>query len=149
MSRGLCRIDRAILARIEEGRTSTGVGWPPHGAHVSSGQLFWDCYPNPKPGFPDHREPTPVQRKSVSRAMHAIVRKFPQYALMGGEGQTPLWLCEPGDPESTLWAELSVKYGRHGFVPLADVRKIAAGNQPTRSANCAVIDRRFEVHGWW
>ena len=46
------------------------------------------------------REPTPAQRKAIWRAMHTVVSKHPQYALMGGEGQSPLWLYEPADPEA-------------------------------------------------
>jgi hypothetical protein len=32
------------------------------------------------------------------------VRKFPQYALMGGKGRKGLILYEPGDPDSVAWA---------------------------------------------
>jgi hypothetical protein len=111
MSRGLGRIERAILAEIENGRTPRGAGQA-HGAHVSSGHLFYACYPEMRPaGGWRWPEPTEAQRKAIWRAMHAIVRKFPQYALMGGKGRTPLWLYEPADPFSTLWAELVVKLG--------------------------------------
>jgi hypothetical protein len=129
MSRGLGRIERAILAEIEKGRTPKGVG-EPLGAHVSSGQLFFACYPEARPAGGWHwPEPTEAQRKAVWRAMHAIVRKFPQYALMGGKGQTPLWLYEPADPFSTLWAELAVKLG--GFVPMMDAKALAEGREPS------------------
>jgi hypothetical protein len=41
--------------------------------------------------------------------MHSFVRKFPQYALAGGKGRKCLYLFEPGDPVSAIWAKLSVE----------------------------------------
>jgi hypothetical protein len=46
------------------------------------------------------RDATRAERVSILRAMHAIVRKFPQYALAGGKGRTPLYLYEPGNAHS-------------------------------------------------
>lgn len=57
-------------------------------------------------------EPTPAQRKAVVRAMHSFVRKNPQYALTGGRGRKQLYLFEPDDPVSAMWAKLSVERRR-------------------------------------
>jgi hypothetical protein len=53
--------------------------------------------------------------------MHSFVRKFPQYALTGGKGHKRLYLYEPGDPLSSMWARMSVE--RHGFVCRSDEAK--------------------------
>ena len=54
-----------------------------------------------------------AQRKAVSRAMHSFVRKHPQYALTGGQGRKRLYLYEPSDPLSTMWAKMSVEQRDH------------------------------------
>jgi hypothetical protein len=158
MSRGPGRIELAILAAIKsrsetsermnaEARLYAVRNLTPEGVkrvmatdwtlptHISSGQLFYDCYPDPNRGHGlDHRKPTPAQQKALVRAMHSVVEKFPQYALMGGQGrEAPLWLYEPADPMSKLWAELQVKYGRHGAVTFSDVRSVADGGKPSHA----------------
>ena len=47
--------------------------------------------------------------KAVTRAMRSFVRKFPQYALTGGKEREMLYLYEPADPISAMWAKLSVE----------------------------------------
>lgn len=151
MSRGLGRLERAIVAAIEK-RGTIGPGLsslPPKAVaiikagglcrdagglmpvHFSSGQLFFECYPPDYSVF-NRAPPTPSQRKAVVRAMHSVVQKFPEYALMGGQGrEAMLWLYEPGDPLSKLWTELQVQYGRHAHVTLADAKSVTAGGQPS------------------
>ena len=51
----------------------------------------------------------------VTRAMRSIVRKYPQYAL-AGKGCMVLYLYEPADPISTIWANLNVE--RRGSNPI-------------------------------
>ena len=128
MSRGLGRIERAILTCIEEGRRPLG-SFTPHGPHISSHHVISVCFPTPHYPTPGrNQKPTPAQRKAIWRAMYTVVRKYPQYALMGGKGRTSLWLYEPADPESTLWAELAVKY--RCFIPRSDVHRVAEGGKP-------------------
>jgi hypothetical protein len=70
---------------------------------------------------PHDWKPSQAQRTAVVRAMHSYVRKFPQYALMGGRGHEMLYLYDPSDPISTIWAMLSVE--RRGFVSDNDARQ--------------------------
>ena len=58
-------------------------------------------------------KPTNAQRKAVTRAMRTIVCKYPQFALTGGKGRKGLFLYEPGDPLSAIWAKLSVESRDH------------------------------------
>jgi|SRR6516162_3133395 len=106
MSRGLGRIERwieaEIIAKKVKGRS----------VHADSLGLAYN-YKDYKSDPPDWK-PSLAQRGAVVRAMHSYVRKFPQYALMGGKGRKMLYLYEPSDPVSTIWAMLSVE--RHGFV---------------------------------
>ena len=54
-------------------------------------------------------EPSRAQKLAVSRAMNSFVRKFPQFALMGGQGRKRLYLYDTTNPESIAWAKASVK----------------------------------------
>jgi hypothetical protein len=49
------------------------------------------------------------QRQAIVRAMHSFVRKYPKFALIGGKGRKQLYLYEPGDPLSALWAKMNVE----------------------------------------
>jgi hypothetical protein len=40
--------------------------------------------------------------------MHSFVRKFPQFALMGGQGRADLLLYDTTDLESIAWAKAHV-----------------------------------------
>jgi hypothetical protein len=62
--------------------------------------------------------------------MRGVVRKHPQYALAGGQGQAPLWLYEPGDAESVLRVELQVKMGKFAHVTLGDTERVRDGGEP-------------------
>jgi hypothetical protein len=77
MSKGLGRIERTILATMRRGKKLT------------SGQLTLQC----------GGDLTIALRKTVLRAMHSLVRKYPQYALTGGRGQTELSLVPPPKPK--------------------------------------------------
>jgi hypothetical protein len=67
-------------------------------------------------------EPSNAQRKSMIRALHSFVRKFPQYALMGGTGRKSLLLYEPGDPVSAAWAKEMLT---RSFCSLDEARELA------------------------
>jgi hypothetical protein len=98
MSRGLGRLERVILWYTEQAQAAKGDRRPSP-LLLDSQRLTHRCF-KADPG-------TPAQRKAVSRAMHSFVRKFPQYALTGGRGRSPLSLFEPGDPLSAERAKLS------------------------------------------
>lgn len=94
MSRGLGRIGRAIAENIAFVRPKTGR---PDPVQISSRDLLMDVY------NPENRALvtfTMAQRKAVVRAMKGFVRRFPCYALTGGQGRSLLVLYEPGDPLS-------------------------------------------------
>ena len=112
MSKGLGRIERVIAREIEDAYTPRH-GSGPSSVHVSSWDLAVDLF-YPKDGsWNTDWSPTAAQRKAVSRAMHSFVRKHPQYALTGGQGRKRLYLYEPSDPLSTMWAKMSVEQRHH------------------------------------
>lgn len=114
MSRGLGVIERRILAQIEEHQQNRELG----SVLLNSWTLAYDHrLPGYRPVW--DFEPSWARRKAVVRAMHSFVRKYPQYALMGGQGRRLLYLYEPADPLSTRWAQLSVE---RGFVALCEAR---------------------------
>jgi hypothetical protein len=121
MSRGLGRIERIILKEIEQTKQSN----KPQPVRVHSWGLV--C------GLADTidergrwQDPPRATRKAVTRAMHSFVRKFPQYALMGGQGRRILYLYEPGDPLSTLWTQLNVE---RGPVSLTEAKSVMSQSQ--------------------
>jgi hypothetical protein len=84
MSRGSGRIERSIQSLIERLQTNehsrTAVlinSWVIVGEVFRPRSLFMRDW---------HWKPTVAQRKAVARAMHSFVRKFPQFALLGGQG---------------------------------------------------------------
>ena len=76
MSRGLGKIERAILDNITIGGPSSVL--------IHSWGLLCDhnCFRRPANW---NFEPTTGECKAVTRAMRSFVRKFPQYALTGGK----------------------------------------------------------------
>ena len=52
--------------------------------------------------------------------MHSFVRKFPQFALLGGQGRKKLYLYDTTDPDSVLWAQMTVASKDH--VPFMSVK---------------------------
>ena len=107
MSRGLGRIERAILRNIEDTyHPRHGLG--PSSVRVSSWGVVCDVF-KPPDSWNFGWSPTVAQCKAVSRAMHSFVRKHPQYALMGGQGRKRLWLYELADPISVMWTKLTVE----------------------------------------
>jgi hypothetical protein len=102
MSRGLGRLERYILERMEAAQMPDqgGTTRPVTGQAT---MLARDYYQPEDWGWGLY-EPSNAQRKAMIRALHSFVRKFPQYALMGGTGRKTLLLYEPADPISTAWA---------------------------------------------
>jgi hypothetical protein len=91
------RIERRILELVE-GAASDVVN-SAQDVCLSADDIARDvyrCWPE--------RHPTRAEYVSVYRAMHSFVRKFPQYALIGGKGRTPLYLYEPDNPRSARTA---------------------------------------------
>ena len=105
MSKGLGRIERIILRRILE--TKARPEDQPQQILITSWQLSNDLRPRDVP-YQWGWGPTLSMRKAVVRAMHSFCRKFPEYALIGGQGRKELILYEPADPLSVRWAQLSV-----------------------------------------
>jgi hypothetical protein len=103
MSRGLGRIERTILAHIVDVEARRSVD-PQSAVHLHSWELLCGLYPSANYTF------TPAQRKAVIRALHSFVRKHQRFALAGGQGRKMLYLYEPDDPISTMWAKLSLAY---------------------------------------
>ena len=122
MSRGPGRIEREILRQIQA--DSLGFSGKKLPARVSGWTVAHKLYNPARPGFPTPWgwEPSRAQLKAVTRALHSFVRKHQQYALMGGKGRKRLVLYDAADPDSVLWAELTVS--RRGFVPFMEVRRV-------------------------
>jgi hypothetical protein len=59
---------------------------------------------------------------SAVRAMHSFVRKYPRYALLGGQGQKLLFLYDTTDTRSVRWAQASVL--SKWSVPLRSVNRV-------------------------
>jgi hypothetical protein len=121
VSRGPGHIERAILRAIE--RNKVGFDGKSKPLRLTSWQVIWDCYPEARQTTWERPPATMAQQKAISRALHSIVRKHPQYALIGGNGRKRLCLYEPADPLSALWAKLTVE--RHAFVSLSDAEATA------------------------
>jgi hypothetical protein len=118
MGRGPGRIERAILADIDCTKKINPRRGDPSTVLLHSWRVLNDCF-HPRDGLAHLGwKPTMAQRKSVTRAMHSIVRRFPQYALIGGKGRQWLYLYELADPVSVMWAKLSV--ARREFVPRSE-----------------------------
>src|ERR1700722_15319997 len=108
MSRGLGRIERTIL-----GQATADGAVDHHGSKgavlLNSGVLVGDLF-EPRDGrWNADWQPTPAERKATTRGMRSIVRKYPQYALAGGKGRMTLYLFEPDDPVSAMWAKATVE----------------------------------------
>jgi hypothetical protein len=81
MSRGLGRIERAILSLIEDTRAAKNS--------YTAEALAVAAY---QPGTGSKRPPTKAERVAVARAMRSLAHKYhDRIALKGGEGH-PLWL---------------------------------------------------------
>jgi hypothetical protein len=81
MSRGLGRIERAILELIEDGDVCED--------RYATRDLALAIYQPERPT----RLPTQAERVAVLRAMRSLARKYPsKLELTGGKGAKPLWL---------------------------------------------------------
>jgi len=109
MSKGLGRIERAILASIASSKQMAKSGVlidDESSVHITAWKLAYECFePRPdKPGW----TPSRSQIKVCIRAMHSIARKFPQYALIPGRGPKAIVLYELDDPVSVLRAKMRI-----------------------------------------
>jgi hypothetical protein len=55
--------------------------------------------------------------------MRSYVRKHQRYALAGGRGRKQLYLYEPNDPVSAIWAKLQVANRQPHPVPESKARE--------------------------
>jgi len=83
MSRGLGRIERAILALIED---KDADSYPAEGLAVA----VYQARKGPK------RPPTKAERVAVVRAMRSLAHKYRDRIVLKGGGSRPLWLERPG-----------------------------------------------------
>jgi hypothetical protein len=97
MGRGSGRIERGIQSLIEKEQSRENRMAVLISSWVIAGQVFRP------PGWCWNWHPTEAERKAVARAMHSFVRKFPQFALLGGHGRKRLYLYDTTDPDSVLW----------------------------------------------
>jgi hypothetical protein len=122
VSKGLGKWEREILAAVE------AIGLDGERVHaavtVHDITRAWDL------------SPTNAKRKAAIRAMHSFARKFPQYALMGGNGRKPLMLYDRDDPISVRHAELVItKRGRNSdFVSFGEAADSLAASPPRAGA---------------
>jgi hypothetical protein len=124
MSKGLGRIERHIQDKIKARRKASVL--------ISSRQVL-DVF-QPSSVRPSNVidifgasswldwEPSRAQRLSAVRAMHSFVRKYPRYALLGGQGQKLLFLYDTTDTRSVRWAQASVL--SKWSVPLRSVNRV-------------------------
>ena len=119
MSKGLGVIERAILAEIEQRDRHSGKRCT---MLVNSWSLSCALLPDSLLTL-QRMEPSRALRQAVVRAMHSFVRKFPQYALIGGQGHRVLYLYEPADPLSALWARLNAHRRRKNPIPRSEAVK--------------------------
>jgi hypothetical protein len=126
MSRGLGCIERQIQSEILRELTPKANHTPC--VHISSWDVVNDAF---HPGYANYEiywnwKPSRAQMLAVSRAMNSFVRKFPRFAVMGGQGRKRLYLYDRTDPMSVAWAKASVE--TKGFVARSQVN--VAGNGP-------------------
>ncbi len=116
MSRGLGRIQLAILAEIESAkRAAIATGRVQRSdvnessGHVTAWSVAYRCFaPSPlKSGW----RPSSTQIKACTRAMHSFIRKFSQYALTSRRSGKGIVLYEITDRVGVLWAEMRMETG--------------------------------------
>jgi hypothetical protein len=91
MSRGLGRIERAILALIDD---KDAKGYPAESLAVAVYQpRKW-----PK------RLPNKAERVAIVRAMRSLAHKYPDRMVLKGGGSRPLWLERPRRESATASA---------------------------------------------
>ena len=103
MSRGLGRLERAIVAGIERQRQAHRE------VRVTVGDIVWDAYPHRwvKGDFVDPDPPPRAHLVAAHRAMHSFVRKHAEFGLIGGKGGWPLELVSVSAARkwASLWRE--------------------------------------------
>ena len=134
MSRGLGRLERTILDEIMKAEAKAEAdrgrrdGMP---LHITTHHLHHACFPDkPRPeggwGWEPHNA---TQRKAVWRALQSVLRKYPKYAVTGGQGRMRLVVYDPVDPVSTYDAANAAKSRKErGPAP-----PTPAATTPTRS----------------
>jgi hypothetical protein len=117
VSKGLGRVERIIFAEVNQRDPRTGEKPT---VLLNSWTLSMD---HRLPGYESRLDWTPSRsrRKAVVRAMHSFVCKFPEYALVGGQGRGILYLYDASDPLSAFWARLSVA---RGFVSRSEAQQL-------------------------
>jgi hypothetical protein len=102
MSRGLGRIERAILNLVED---MDDEGWEErYEAQDLASRVFGEDdsdrdYDAGRLKYRQWRAQRRAKEVAILRAMHSLARKFPdRVALMGGKGRDPLWISKPSEP---------------------------------------------------
>jgi hypothetical protein len=116
MTRGLGRIERAILANIASSKRNAAIGAgqveradvslkdDDSSVHITAWTLVHECF-GPRNALESGWTPSRSQIKACMRAMHSIARKFPQYAIIARRGPKGIVLYEIADPVSMLRAK--------------------------------------------
>jgi hypothetical protein len=107
MSKDLSPIERHIAAEVAKAKTSPDTDRPT--LLLSSRTLAFSCPLFDRDLSQRQWTPSAPQRQAILRGMHSFVRKYPNFALAGCQGRRGLYLYEPGDPLSALWAKMNVE----------------------------------------
>jgi hypothetical protein len=123
MSKDLSPIERYIAAEVAKAKTSSHTDRPT--LLLSSRTLAFSCPLFDRDLSQRKWTPSAPQRQAILRGMHSFVRKYPNFALAGRQGRRGLYLYEPGDPLSALWAKMSV--ASRNMVPCGEARAALEG----------------------
>ena len=136
VSRGLGRIERDIIGKIEGSKQYAAKHNYDTPVHVTARELAYACFA-PQPHVWDWK-PQRTHIKAATRAMHSIARKFPQYAVTARRSRRHVVLYEPGDPLGVLWAEMRMearKKGNRNITCLMEARRVLAERTAAASAS--------------
>src|SRR5512132_1793023 len=131
MNKDLGPIERHIAAEVAKAKTSPRTDRPT--LLLSSRTLACSCPHFDRDLSERQWRPSAPQRQAILRAMHSFVRKYPQFGVIGGQGRKGLYLYEPGDPLSALWAKMSLE--RRKPVSLSEARQALRAIDLRREAN--------------
>jgi hypothetical protein len=118
MNKDLSPIECHIAAEVAKAKTSPHTDRPT--LLLSSRTLACSCPLFDRAQSERQWRPSAPQRQAILRALHSFVRRYPQFALIGGKGRKQLYLYEPGDPLSSLWAKMNVESRK--MVPCSEAR---------------------------
>jgi hypothetical protein len=117
MSKGLGRIEQVIQRSVKRDLAREGL----HGSVlISSWHIVDKVYSNWRPSR--------AQQLAVNRAMKSFVRKFPRFALAGGQGRKRLFLYDTANPNSVAWAQATM--ATKGPVAYCQVEGRKSRNRP-------------------